>query len=322
MNKIYKVIWSKVKNQYVVVSELAHSNGKQSRTSRNSIRSRIAALVVCGAITAFGVYGALPMDSAFADGVQATAGQYIAIGGANRSDADGYTGNYWDRTYYKEYVGSDNQKHKYIYTEVKGYGAFWVREGYTIDITEDPRFGGSGAGNPEKDIIINTYKGEGADSDGLIQSYQNVQESMNINTLNGDKLFSTNTAIYGGAVNTGTTQVTKNEEYIINEGKTAVKSGTIDKYFHAADYNEKTGLYSYKGKVVNNENLYVIGDKVGVFTTTANGNEVYTGDVYGRNNEILMTGVKENGDYVSYWGAEVSRSKCYHWKYDSKYSSR
>lgn len=60
MNKIYKVIWSKVKNQYVVVSELAHSSGKQSRTSRSSIRSRIAALVVCGAIAAFGV---LPMNS-------------------------------------------------------------------------------------------------------------------------------------------------------------------------------------------------------------------------------------------------------------------
>ena len=68
MNKIYKVIWSKVKNQYVVVSELAHSNGKQSRTSRNSIRSRIAALVVCGAIAAFGVFGAGP-NSAFAAGV-------------------------------------------------------------------------------------------------------------------------------------------------------------------------------------------------------------------------------------------------------------
>lgn len=66
MNKIYKVIWSKVKHQYVVVSELAHSNGKQSRTSRNSIRSRIAALVVCGAIAAFGVYGALPVQQAFA----------------------------------------------------------------------------------------------------------------------------------------------------------------------------------------------------------------------------------------------------------------
>ena len=30
MNRIYKVIWSKVKNQYVVVSELAHSNTKSS----------------------------------------------------------------------------------------------------------------------------------------------------------------------------------------------------------------------------------------------------------------------------------------------------
>ena len=66
MNKIYKVIWSKVKNQYVVVSELAHSSGKQIRTSRSSIRSRIAALVVCGAIAAFGV---LPMNLASADNI-------------------------------------------------------------------------------------------------------------------------------------------------------------------------------------------------------------------------------------------------------------
>ena len=301
MNKIYKVIWSKVKNQYVVVSELAHSNGKQSRTSRNSIRSRIAALVVCGAIAAFGVFSALPTSSAFAAGAEATAGQYIAIGGANSSDGH-YDRN--TRTYYKYYTGSDNKPHKYIFTQTK-QGNFWVREGYTIDIVNNPRFGGDDAGNPDKEIIINTYKGEGADSNGLVQSYQNVQESMNINTLNGDKLFSTGTAMYGGAVNTSSTQVTTGEEYIINEGKTAVKSNNIGQYFHAATYNEKTGLYSYKGKVVSNENLYVISGQVGVFTTTANGNEVYTGDVYGRNNEILMTGVKENGDYVSYWGAEV-----------------
>ena len=244
----------------------------------------------------------MPMDSAFADGAQATAGQYIAIGGANANDGT------WDRntrTYYKYFTGSDNKQHKYIYTQVKGYGSFWVRDGYTIDITEDPRFGGSGAGNPDKEIIINAYKGEGADSNGLVQSYQNVQESLHMNTLNGDKLFSTNTAIYGGAVNTSSTQVTRNEEYIINEGKTAVNSKNIGQYFHTAEYNEKTGLYSYNGKVVNNENLYVIDGQVGVFTTTSTGNEVYTGDVYGRNNEILMTGVKENGDYVSYWGAEV-----------------
>ena len=89
MNKIYKVIWSKVKHQYVVVSELAHSNGKQSRTSRNSIRSRIAALVVCGAIAAFGVFSALPMDSAYAADVnvqQATQTQYVAFRADTTSD--------------------------------------------------------------------------------------------------------------------------------------------------------------------------------------------------------------------------------------------
>lgn len=79
MNKIYKVIWSKVKHQYVVVSELAHSNGKQSRTSRSSIRSRIAALVVCGAIAAFGVYGALPNSAYAADIGTMTDSKYIAF---------------------------------------------------------------------------------------------------------------------------------------------------------------------------------------------------------------------------------------------------
>ena len=40
MNRIYKVIWSKVKHQYVVTSEFAHSCTK-STTSRD--RKRVAA---------------------------------------------------------------------------------------------------------------------------------------------------------------------------------------------------------------------------------------------------------------------------------------
>ena len=78
MNKIYKVIWSKVKHQYVVVSELAHSSGKQSRTARKSLRSRIAALVVCGAIAAFGVFG-ITEQQAFAAADDTNPSQYIAI---------------------------------------------------------------------------------------------------------------------------------------------------------------------------------------------------------------------------------------------------
>ncbi|MDM8144324.1 ESPR domain-containing protein, partial [Megamonas hypermegale] len=57
MNKIYKVIWSKVKHQYVVVSELAHSNGKQNSKSERttvsgSLRALAAALVVSGSLLA------------------------------------------------------------------------------------------------------------------------------------------------------------------------------------------------------------------------------------------------------------------------------
>lgn len=87
MNKIYKVIWSKVKNQYVVVSEFAHSSGKQSRTSRSSIRSRIAALVVCGAIAAFGV---LPMNSASAQYNTEELPQYV-VATDNIGNGDGIT---------------------------------------------------------------------------------------------------------------------------------------------------------------------------------------------------------------------------------------
>ncbi|RGQ79201.1 hypothetical protein DWY77_09935 [Megamonas rupellensis] len=96
MNKIYKVIWSKVKNQYVVVSELAHSSGKQSRTSRSSIRSRIAALVVCGAIAAFGV---LPMNSVSAQYIVET--DRIGEGNGISIVTKDY-GNWWDDHHYEE----------------------------------------------------------------------------------------------------------------------------------------------------------------------------------------------------------------------------
>ena len=324
MNKIYKVIWSKVKHQYVVVSELAHSSGKQSRTAKRSLRSRIAALVVCGAIAAFGVYGVLPTQQAFANGAETTQSQYIAVGDANYTDADNYhRGERYDpeKTYTQNIGG-----HAYVYTPTND-GNFWVRQGYTIEVIHDPRF--TGAGGPDKNIIINAYRGENADTDGLVQSYQNVQESMNIHTLNGEELFSTNTSMYGGAVNTPTTGVTvvnPNDpntlnEFIINEGTTALKGTTMidvtgekkSSYFQPVNYDSKTGLYHFgsissSDNIVSTENLYVIDGIVGVFTKTPGGssiNDVYTGDVYGRNNEILMTGVDSKGNYVSYWGAEI-----------------
>ena len=62
MNRIYKVIWSKVKHQYVVVSELAHSCTKStsSRIGR-STAAVLAALVLTTGVGALSVQAADPL---------------------------------------------------------------------------------------------------------------------------------------------------------------------------------------------------------------------------------------------------------------------
>ena len=48
MNKVYKVIWSKVRNCYVVVSELAKRNGKCS----SALNKKILALFLATGLVA------------------------------------------------------------------------------------------------------------------------------------------------------------------------------------------------------------------------------------------------------------------------------
>lgn len=309
MNRIYKVIWSKVKHQYIVVSELAHRDGKRSSIAGKSVKTMLAVCALCSAVM-FGGYG---MPNVYAAGADTLPGQYIAIGGATTAEStanDGHWEGRWPNkewvvdTYYRDLEDASGITHKYVYTQGNDGNYYWVREGYSIEIVENKRYP-----TADKNTVINTYKGANADSDGLVQSYQNVQENMNIGTLNGDTLFTTNTDMYGGAVNTSTTAITTGQNYRIEQNGQYIEAGlnNLGSYFNTEDvvYHENTGLYTFHGQVVGTENLYVIGGNVGVFTTTANGDTLYTGDVYGRNNEIMMTAVDENGNLVSYWGAEI-----------------
>lgn len=70
------------------------------------------------------------------------------------------------------------------------------------------------------------------------------------------------------------------------------------------NWDEVKQTYTYQGKAVDYRNMYVIDGKLGVFTNY-DGSEVYTGTVYGKHNEILMT-VKDNGKFYSYWAASVT----------------
>ena len=323
MNKIYKVIWSKVKHQYVVVSELAHSNGKQSRTSRNSIRSRIAALVVCGAIAAFGVFSALP-NSAFAAGAGAitTSGQYIAVA----VDPDSGNDKYWDGrknrwVYYKvndtrTFTDAQDKTHTYTFVNVGGKN-YWVREGYTITIEEGSRFtaydqSGDVIAPEDGSFIIDSQKSPDADDAGLISSSEVVLAENEHRQTNSGALVDVSAGIYGGAVNSGGTEVKSRYNYYINDNNSGWKDvgnkeniSGMGNYFRQV-FRQSDGTYrTATGITVSTDNLYVIDGKLGAFFNS--NNSVYTGNVYGLHNEVLMTGVDSvNGNYYSYWGTKIN----------------
>ena len=301
MNKIYKVIWSKVKNQYVVVSELAHSNGKQSRTSRNSIRSRIAALVVCGAITAFGVYGALP-NSVYAEN-NTKAWQYAAISTEANPDFGEYR-----NEYHLENVQVNGKSKTY-----------WVRDGYHIDVEQVHRYDSDDTTNvsgtptpmPVYDDVIRVYRNddwEESNANGLLSSMKVSNSNMGITTLNGKDLQDITAGTFVGASSGGGTEVPSNYNYLINDNGKWVDAGNekFEDYFKTVTYDNTLGGYTYNNQLVDPQNVYFIDGQAGVFLVSGvNGEkEVYKGAVYGAYNEILVTGKDSNGNYYSYWGAE------------------
>lgn len=250
MNKIYKVIWSKVKNQYVVVSELAHSNGKQSRTSRNSIRSRIAALVVCGAIAAFGVFSALPIDSAYAaenvNVAKANEYQYVAIKTTDEGSIKYYTDSSTGKTY------------KYHSEFING-AKYWVRDGYTIEQIEGKRFP-----EAQKTAQIQAIKSPNASTEGLLQSNRVLLSTPGQSTVLGDTLQKVDVGVYMGATNEGGTITPSSWNYYIqkNDGNYIDAGGAnFDTYFVEAE-KQADGTYQVNGKTVSSENLYVINDRI------------------------------------------------------------
>ena len=312
MNKIYKVIWSKVKNQYVVVSELAHSNGKQSRTSRNSIRSRIAALVVCGAIAAFGVFSALPIDSAYAaenvNVAKANEYQYVAIKTTDEGSVKYYTDSSTGKTY------------KYHSEFING-AKYWVRDGYTIEQIEGKRFP-----EAQKTAQIQAIKSPNASTEGLLQSNRVLLSTPGQSTVLGDTLQKVDVGVYMGATNEGGTITPSSWNYYIqkNDGSYIDAGGAnFDTYFVEAE-KQADGTYQVNGKTVSSENLYVINDRI--YTGTNNKGEaqykleetdnnlklgafvvdgqIYTKNVFGKYNEVLMS-AQQGNTYYSYWAADT-----------------
>ena len=296
INKIYKVVWNTVRNCYVVGSELISSKSGRHSTSNgksSSLKVTLTVLALCG-MTALGS-GVAPAYAA--DAGTAVASQYVAVlvNDSNNSKRnyrtfDGYS-------YHKETVSGET---------------YWVRDGYTIKYEENKRYPGA-----RKDNIIKAYKTDSyrASSDeGLLKSNQIMIESAGISTLTGVDLDDVSGGTYVGATNSGSTSTPSSFNYMIKDDNgTYIDAGGSNYRTHfAAATKNSDGTYSYNGEVLSNDNLYVISstdrygkttNKVGVFLTSSG--KVYTGKVFGANNEVLMTTKSDEGTMYSYWGADT-----------------
>lgn len=156
--------------------------------------------------------------------------------------------------------------------------------------------------------------------EGILQSVTSTVAHNGVVTHSGDSLQKITAGSYAGVSHGGGPEVAGSWNYIIQDSSwkssgAEYQNGYVDlidnkmpKGFKTIgselEWDEAKQTYTYQGKAVDYRNMYVIEGKLGVFTNF-DGSEVYTGTVYGKHNEILMT-VKDNGKFYSYWAASVT----------------
>ena len=306
MNKIFKVIWNEARNAYVVVSEIAKNHGSKSC----STKKLLAMLIATGVMTcaSFDVLAEKPVAA------KTAAQQYVALKAKEfdvKPSIISPDRDEWDAQQKGEKkIGG----YTYRYDRTNKY---WVRKGYVLTVDKN---GGKYTQLSDNAIRADVaYTGTGV-PEGILQSVTSTVARNGVVTHSGDSLQKVTAGSYAGVSHGGGTEVAGSWNYIINDSSwensdAEYKDGYVDlidnnmpRGFKTTDsglnWDEVKQTYTYKGKAVDYRNMYVIDDRLGVFTN-ADGSEVYTGTVYGKNNEILMT-VKDNGKFYSYWAASVT----------------
>lgn len=299
MNKIFKVIWNEARNAYVVVSEIAKNHGSKSC----STKKLLAMLIATGVMTcaSFDVLAEKPVAAT------TNKSQYVAFKDNSLfQPSNGETKNF--------------DGYKYVYNRDTKY---WVREGYVLTINET---GGKYTPLSENAIRADVKYAGTSKPEGILQSVTSRVSETDIVTNSGYRLNEVIAGAFAGVSNGGGTEIPGGWNYIIKdsswnvsgvefqEGYADLKSDKLinpsPKGFVTVNSNGKLQwdsdqqVYTYNGEMVNYSNMYVIDGKLGVFTNYG-GDKVYTGKVYGKHNEILMT-VKDGDKFYSYWGAKVT----------------
>lgn len=297
MNRVYKVIWNRVKHCYVVVSEIAKNQGKDGKKSGSILRGAVLAALLAGAFTmpAFGLAGDV---WAAATVETATQSQYIAFGDSN--SGHGLLG---------KTPKADRTIDGYTYKNIKVDGSwYWVRNGYTI------------ANAPQKfttksstDLVLRpTKEWDGADA-GILTTGQVATSASDIHTFSGGTLNDINVGTFGAVSNSEGTATDPGWNYIIQDNDGSWQDVSKNDRNHQTRFvtegltGDAESGYLYNGQAVATENVYSLANggnkKTGVFVQT-NG-KVYTGTVYGIHNEVLMTGKDKDGNTYTYWASDL-----------------
>lgn len=299
MNKIFKVIWNEARNAYVVVSEIAKNHGSKSC----STKKLLAMLIATGVMTcaSFDVLAAEPAAK------ETNKSQYVAFKDDSPLLYDGKV---------KKFGG-----YNYIYDATNKY---WVRESYVLTVDEN---GGKYTPLSQKDVRADVAYTRTGVPKGILQSVTSTVSASGTVTNMGESLNKITAGSFAGVSHAGGTEVEGSWDYIIKdaswEGEVdssnykdgyvnlyAGETATAPKGFVNTDskdliWDDSRQAYFYKNQRVDYSNMYVINGKLGVFTN-ADSTKVYTGTVYGKNNEILMTVKDKDNNFYSYWAAEVT----------------
>ena len=307
MNKIFKVIWNEARNAYVVVSEIAKNHGSKSC----STKKLLAMLIATGVMTcaSFDVLAAQPAAE------ETAAQQYVALK-AKEFDVKPLLISP-DRAEWDAQQKGEKKIGGYTYRYDRT-NKYWVREGYVLTVDKN---GGKYTPLSENAIRADVAYTKTGVPEGILQSVTSTVSASGTVTNMGESLNKITAGSFAGVSHAGGTEVEGSWDYIIKDASWegnkdgyvnlyAGKTATAPKGFVNTDskdliWDDSRQAYFYKNQRVDYSNMYVINGKLGVFTN-ADSTKVYTGTVYGKNNEILMTVKDKDNNFYSYWAAEVT----------------
>lgn len=299
LNHIYKVIWSKTKNAWVVVSEIAKRDGKSSVKSvvtslaGKSVAAVMVAMVMCGGVaSAFNHVGTnivIGGDSlAVGEDIDSGGGQSLAIGIRAKSDGSGTTlviGNDSKVVHTGMVVGNQSEGTYVIGQQSKG--------SFVLGNYSNSNHGGMVLGNHNSDDGIDASQTTYAPINGVQLNYGSVQgrnvgitQTLSVGNKNAYQ-FTRITNVAAGNIDPYSTDAINGSQ--LYEAVRAITAGASpDVYMHVNDGTTTQGAGSVvgnSGKI--NEKGGATGKysiAIGMNNTRANGESAIA---IGKNSQAL-----------------------------------